>query len=64
MVSEFNKANLKDLIAKTGLVILFKLDSNHLFFILYDLAIRWTTSKNNRAPLVDYIKLFALFQRH
>ena len=28
----FNKANLRDLIAATGLVILLKLDSNHRFF--------------------------------
>ena len=35
-----NKANLRDLIAATGLVILLKLDSNHWFFILYDLEIK------------------------
>ena len=40
-----NKANLRDLIAVTGLVILRKLDSNNWFFILYDLEIRWITSK-------------------
>ena len=40
-----NKANLRDLIAVTGLVILRRLDSNNWFFILYDLEIRWITSK-------------------
>ena len=59
-----NKANLRDLIAATGLVILLKLDFNHSFFILHDLEIRWMTSKNNRAPLLVYIKLCALFQSH
>ena len=44
--------------------ILLKLDSNHLFCILYDLEIRWMTSKNNRAPLLGYTKLYALFQSH
>ena len=36
-----NKANLRDLMAATSLVILFKLVSNHWFFILYDLEIGW-----------------------
>ena len=54
-----NKANLRDLIAATGLVILLKLDSNHRFFSLCDLDIWWMTSKNNRAPLLYYIKLSA-----
>ena len=48
----------------TGLVILLKSDSNHRFFILYDLEIRWMTLKNNRAPLLGYVKLCALFQSH
>ena len=34
-----NKANLRDLIAATGLVILLKLDSNHRFFSPCDLWI-------------------------
>ena len=34
-----NKANLGDLIAATGPVILLKLDSNHRFFSPYDLEI-------------------------
>ena len=57
-----NKANLRDLIAATGLVISLKLDSNRRFFRPYDLEIRWMTSKNYRAPLQHYIKLCALSQ--
>ena len=57
-----NKANLWDLIAATGLVILLKLDSNRRFFSPCDLTIWWTTSKNNRAPFLHYIKLCAWFQ--
>ena len=59
-----NKANLRDLIAATGLVILLKFDPNRRFFSLYDLEIRWMTSKNNRAPLLYYITLCASFQTH
>ena len=40
-----NKANLRDLIAATGLIILLKLDSNHRFFSPCDLEIWWMTSK-------------------
>ena len=40
-----NKANLRDLIAATGLVILLKLDSNRRFFSLCDLEIWWMTQK-------------------
>ena len=54
-----NKANLMDLIAATGLVILFKLDSNRLFFIPCDLEIWWMTSTNNNGPLFQYVKLCA-----
>ena len=57
-----NKANLRDLIAATGLVILLKLDSNHRFFSPCDLEIWWMTSKNYRAPLMHYIKLCASSQ--
>ena len=53
----YNKANLRDLIAATGLVILLKLDWNCQFFSLCDLEISWMTSKNYRAPLLHYIKL-------
>ena len=59
-----NKANLRDLIAATGLVILHKLDLNHRFFIPCDLEIWWMTKKNNRAPLLCYFKLFASFHSH
>ena len=40
-----NKANLRDLIAATGLVILLKLDSNHQFLRPCDLEIWWMTRK-------------------
>ena len=59
-----NKANLRDLIAATGLVILLKLDLNRRFFSPYDLEIWWMTPKNNRAPLLCYFKLFASFRSH
>ena len=59
-----NKANLRDLIAATGLVILLKLDSNCRFFSPCDLKIWWTTPKNNSAPLPCYLKLFASFRGH
>ena len=57
-----NKANLRDLIAATGLVILLKLDSNSRFFSPCDLEIRWMTSENYRAPFLHYIKLCASSQ--
>ena len=57
-----NKANLRDLIAETVLVILLKLNSNSQFFCPCNLEIWWMTSKNNRAPLLYYIKLCASFQ--
>ena len=56
-----NKANLRDLIAATSLVILLKLNSNRWFFSPCDLDIWWKTPKNNRAPLLCYFKLFASF---
>ena len=34
------------------------------FFVLCDLEIWWMTLKNNRAPLLCYIKLCASFQNH
>ena len=58
----WNKANLRDLIAATGLVILLKLDWNCQFFSLCDLEIWWMTSKSYRAPLLHYIKLCASSQ--
>ena len=57
-----SKANLRDLIAATGPVILLKFDPNHRFFSLCDLKIWRMTSKNIRAPLLYYIKLCASFQ--
>ena len=62
--SFINKANLRDLIAATGLVILLKLDLNRRFFSPCDLEIWWMTPKNNRAPLLCYFKLFASFRSH
>ena len=59
-----NKANLRDLIAATGLVIWLKLASNRQIFSPSDLEIWWMTSKNCRAPLLHYIKLCASFQSH
>ena len=59
-----NKANLRDLIAATGLVILLKFDPNHRFFSPCDLEIWCITSKNNRTPLLYYIKLCVSFQIH
>ena len=59
-----NKANLRDLIAGTGLVLLLKFDPNHPFFNSCDLEIWWMTSKNYRAHLLYYIKLGASFQIH
>ena len=59
-----NKANLRDLIAATGLVILLKLDLNRRFFSPCDFEIWWMTQKNNRAPLLCYFKLFASFRSH
>ena len=62
--SYLNKANLRDLIAATDLVILLKLDINRRFFSPCDLEIWWMTPKNNRAPLLCYFKLFASFLGH
>ena len=60
-----NKANLRDLIAATGLVILLKLDSNRRFFSLCDHEIWWMTKKKNiGSPLLCYFKLFASFRGH
>ena len=59
-----NKANLRDLIATTGQVILHKFYPNHRFFSPCDLEIWCITSKNNRAPFLYYIRLCASFQIH
>ena len=37
---------------------------NWRFFVPHELAIWWMTLKNNRAPLLYYIKLCATFQSH
>ena len=58
------KANPRDLITATGLVILLKFDPNHRFFSPCDLEIWCLTSKNNRAPLLYYIKLCVSLQIH
>ena len=55
-IKDNNKANLRDLIAATNVVILLKLDPNHRFFSC-------VTLKNNRAPLY-HIKLYASLQSH
>ena len=62
--SRSRKANLRDLIAATGLVIFLKFYSNHQFFGLCDLEIWCMTLKNNGAPLLYNIKLCASFQSH
>ena len=63
-VTVMNKANLRVLIAATGLVILLKFDPNRRFFSPCDPEIRCMTSKNYRAPLLYYIKLGVSFQIH
>ena len=60
----FNKANLRDLIAATSLVILLKFDPIHRFFSLCDLEIWCMTLKNNMASLPYYIKLCVSLQIH
>ena len=65
--AQINKANLRDLKAVTSIVILLKLDSNQIEFKSFspcDLEIWQMTSKNNRAPLLYHIKLYASFQIH
>ena len=57
-----NKANLKDLIATTGLVILLELYSNPQFFSPCEHEIWWMTLENNKAPLLYYVKICASFQ--
>ena len=62
--AHMNKANLRDLIAVTSLVILLKLASNRRLISPCDLEIWWMTSKNNKVPFLYYIKLCASFQIH
>ena len=59
---EQNKANLRDLIAATGLVILLKFDPNHRFFSPCDLEIWWMTLENDGAPLLYYINFMHHFK--
>ena len=59
-----NKANLRDLIAATGLVILLKFYPSHRFFSPCDLEIWLMTLKNNRALLLFHFKLCASFRSH
>ena len=63
LTDDIGHANLRDLIAATGLVILLKLDSNRRFFSPCDPEIWWMTPKNNRAPLLCNFKLCASFHR-
>ena len=63
-LSQCNKANLRDLIAATGLVTLLKFDSNRRYFSRCDLEIWWMTLKNNRAPFLCYVKLCSSFCSH
>ena len=59
-----NKANLRDLMAATGLVILLKLDSNRRFFARVTLKFDGWPPKNNKARLLYYIKFCVSFQIH
>ena len=55
-------ANLRDLIAATGLVILLKTGFKSSIFGPCNIEIWWMTLKNNRAPPLYYVKLCASFQ--
>ena len=59
-----NKVNLRDLIAVTGLIIWLKFYPNHQFFSPCDVEIWCITLKNNRLPLLHYIKLCVSCQIH
>ena len=59
-----NKANLRDLIAATSLVILLKWDSNHQLFNPCDLEIWWMTSKNHWAQIHWWIQTGVTVQKH
>ena len=58
-----NKANLRDLITATSLVILLKLDSNW-FFLLCDLEIWWMTRQIIRHIFYTTLKLCVSFHIH
>ena len=57
-----NKANRRDLIAATGLLISNRIKVVH--FSARELEILWMTSKNNRALFLYQVKLCASFQIH
>ena len=57
-----NKANLRDLIAATGLVISLKLDTNRRLFSPRGLEIWLMTPKSSRAPLLYYVKFVHPFK--
>ena len=59
-----NKANLRDLIAATGLVILLKIRFKSSICSPCNLEIWRMTSKNHRSPLLYYIKHCASFQSY
>ena len=60
-----NKANLRDLIAAYGLVILLKLDlKSWIFQPVWPCNLMDDPKKNKRAPLLCYFKLFASFHSH
>ena len=40
------------------------LGQNQRIFFLWNIEVWWMTSKNNRAPLPNYAKLYPLFQSH
>ena len=61
---ENKKGKSQGLIAANGLVILFKLDSNHRFSGPCDSEFRWKTSNNNSTPLLCYVKFCASFHSH
>ena len=64
ILSNIYKEKTRQIWAATGLVILLKLDPNRRFFSPCDLEIWRMALKNNRAPLLYYIKLCASFQIH
>ena len=57
-----SKANLRDLIAATGLVILPKLDANHRFFSPCNLEIWRMTSKNTKSSFGHHFKSIGEFK--
>ena len=58
-----NKANLRNLIAASGLVFLLNIGFKSFFGGPCDLEIWWKTSKNNRAPPLYYVKLLCIISK-